>query len=183
MKYIFFNLIFALVFIQSFSQGTTRYTPTGVSVYAEKISELYSSIEIAAADSIWQDSIFNAGWSSAEFEGSCSSIYNCHGYALHLSDGGDTVLIPNLPDVEKYFNGINGQNATYKKVNGPMKYGKVYYNGASHSGIVDPNDISKVISKWGPGPLISHDPEECPYEDYTLEYYELIIDSLPTSVA
>jgi hypothetical protein len=82
--------------------------------------------------------------------------------------------------VAKYY---NGQNATYKKVNDPRKYRKVYYNGASHSGIVDPDNPSKVISKWGPGPLVSHAPDDCPYEGYSLEYYELIIDSLPNNVA
>lgn len=100
-----------------------------------------------------------------------------------MSDGGDTIWMPNDSDVSKYFNGSGGQNATYRRVYDPAKYRKVYYNGASHSAVVDTNNTSMVISKWGGGPLVRHLPGEAPYENYTLEYYELIIDDSPTSVA
>jgi hypothetical protein len=39
-----------------------------------------------------------------------------------MSDGGDTVQIPNDSDVSLYFNGVNGQNATYREVGSPAKF-------------------------------------------------------------
>ena len=182
MKQLFLFLFFGIVVVRGYSQGVTRYTPTGISVYAIDYDEIYSAEAIAAATAQWQDSIINAGW-NATIVGPCSSIYNCHGYAWHMSDGGDTIWLPNDSDVSKYFNGVDGQNATYKEVDSPSKYRKVYYNGASHSAIVDPDNPTRVISKWGSGPLVSHLPGDSPFDDYTLEYYELIIDESPTSVA
>ncbi len=100
-----------------------------------------------------------------------------------MSDGGDTIEIPNIADVVKYYNGVDGA-ATYKRVNNPGEYSKVYYNGGAHSAITDPNNPSLyVISKWGSGPLVRHLPGDCPYTGYTLEYYDLKIDDSPTSVA
>lgn len=100
-----------------------------------------------------------------------------------MSDGGDTVIIRYEPEVVKYF---SGQQATYREVASAGKYRKVYYNGAQHSAIVDPDNTNWVISKWGNGPLVRHLPDDCPYYDqfdYTREYYELIIDDSPSSVA
>lgn len=158
----------------------TRYTPTGVSVFAEKITEYYSEAQIAAATVWWQDSIVRANWSSATIISPCSSTYNCHAYSWHMSDGGDAVWISSDSEVAKYY---NGSSATYKKVDNPGKYRKVNYNGASHSAVVDSNNINWVYSKWGSGPVVRHAPGDSPYSGYTLEYYELIIDNLPNSVA
>ncbi len=180
MKFNIILLTVLMIFCFIKSQGQI-YTPTGVSVGVE-IEEEFSDPQIAAGDSIWQDSIINAGW-SADIISSCSAKYNCHGYAWHMSDGGDTTIIRYEPEVVKYF---NGTNSTYKKVNGTGKYRKIYYNGAQHSAIVDPDYTNWVISKWGSGPLVRHLPDDCPFNDqyeYILEYYELIIDSLPSSVA
>jgi len=101
MKQLYLFLLFGLIFFKQYGQGVTRYTPTGISVYAVDEDEYYSEPEIAAATAWWQDSIISAGW-NATIIGPCSSIYNCHGYAWHLSDGGDTVRIPNDYDVSFY---------------------------------------------------------------------------------
>ena len=181
MKRILFLLLFTVIYLVSLSQAT-RKTPTGVLIYVEDNEEEFSDSQIAAGNAFWMDSIINAGWSADTLAG-VSSTYNCHGYAWHMSDGGDTVRIPYEPVVAKYFNGLN---ATYKQVNNSGKYTKVYYNGAQHFAVVDPDYPNWVISKWGSGPLVRHLPNDCPYNDYytyTLEYYELIMDSLPNSVS
>ncbi|QGY47995.1 hypothetical protein GM418_31365 [Maribellus comscasis] len=187
MKHILFSILFMIIYSWSFGQSSIRYTPTGDSVNVEHFPETFSLPIRLAADTLWVDSIIIPyEWYSAEIIGSCTNTYNCHGYAWHLSDGGDTVRILSDYDAAKYYtDGINGGRATYKRVNSPVKYGKVNYYGASHSGIVDSINTSKVISKWGSGPLVRHNPYECEFGEYTtnLEYYELIIDSLPTSVA
>jgi hypothetical protein len=181
MKRILFLLLFTVIYLVSLSQGT-RKTPTGVSIHVEDNEEEFSDSQIAAGNAIWMDSIINAGWSADTLAG-VSSTYNCHGYAWHMSDGGDTVRIPYIPDVEKYY---SGANPTYREVGSSGKYKKVYYNGAQHSAIVDSVSTNWVISKWGNGPLVRHLPNHCPYNDqytYTLEYYELIVDNLPNSVS
>ena len=182
MKKVYLFLLLSIIFIRLQGQGVTRNTPTGVSVHAEEFTETYSDEEIAAANVWWQDSIIRADW-NAEIVAPSSSIYNCHGFAWHISDGGDTVRIPHDYDVSKYYTENGGQVATYKRVDNPAKFKKVYYNGASHSAIVDPYNSAMVISKWGSGPLVRHLPADSPYDNYTLEYYELIIDDQPSSVA
>jgi hypothetical protein len=182
MKKVYLFLLLSIIFIRLQGQGVTRNTPTGVSVHAEEFTETYSDEEIAAANVWWQDSIIRADW-NAEIVAPSSSIYNCHGFAWHISDGGDTVRIPHDYDVSKYYTENGGKVATYKRVDNPAKFKKVYYNGASHSAIVDPYNSSRLISKWGPGPLVNHLPGDSPYDNYTLEYYELIMDDLPASVA
>src|SRR5690606_11990976 len=120
MKRILFLLIFTVIYLVSLSQAT-RKTPTGVLIYVEDNEEEFSDSQIAAGNAFWMDSIINAGWSADTLAG-VSSTYNCHGYAWHMSDGGDTVRIPYEPVVAKYFNGLN---ATYKQVNNSGKYTKV----------------------------------------------------------
>lgn len=173
----------SFVFLRNYGQGVTRHTPTGISVNAVQEDEFYSLPQIIAATLLWQDSVIAGNDWDASIIGLCSTVYNCHGYAWHLSDGGDTIKITNDSEVSKYYTGNGDQNATYKRVYNPAKFKKVYYNGASHSAIVDPYNSSRLISKWGPGPLVNHLPGDSPYDNYTLEYYELIMDDLPASVA
>jgi|GEM_PF-2271205 hypothetical protein len=42
MKNLYLFLLFSLIIIRVNSQNVTRYTPTGVSVYAERSPEIYS---------------------------------------------------------------------------------------------------------------------------------------------
>ena len=175
-------VITVLIILCSIKSQGQIFTPTGVSVGAEIVKQEFSDPEIAAGNAFWMDSIINAGWSADTLAG-VSAKYNCHGYAWHMSDGGDTIIIRYEPEVVKYF---SGANPTYEEVGNSGKYRKVYYNGAQHSAVVDPDNTNWVISKWGSGPLVSHLPNDCPFYDqfeYTLEYYELIIDDSPNSVA
>ena len=183
MKPLSLFLLMSFVFLRNYGQGVIRHTPTGISVNAVQEDEFYSLPQIVAATLLWQDSVIAGNDWDASIIGLCSTVYNCHGYAWHLSDGGDTIKITNDSEVSKYYTGNGDQNATYKRVYNPAKFKKVYYNGASHSAIVDPYNSSRLISKWGPGPLVNHLPGDSPYDNYTLEYYELIMDDLPASVA
>ena len=175
-------LLITFLFCNIYLFGQTCKTPTGVSIACERLTETYDSTEIAAGNAYY-DSLINANnWSSYRI-GDCSTIYNCHGYAWHMSDGGDTLRIPYDSDVAKYYSGVN---PTYREVGSSGKYRKVYYNGAQHSAIVDSDYTNWFISKWGNGPLVRHYPNQCIYNlyyNYTLEFYELKIDNLPNSVA
>lgn len=130
MKQILFLIPFTLIYTWSLAQD--RHTPTGVSVHAET-GDTYSEPLIAAWDSIYKQMIFENEW-DADILGSVSGKYNCHAYAWHMSDGGDTIVLPNDSDVAKY---CTGDSATYTEADDPeRKYVKVYYNGAQHSAIV-----------------------------------------------
>ncbi len=98
MKQILFLIPFTLIYTWSLAQH--RHTPTGVSVHA-KTGFTYSEAQIAYYDAFWADSIINANW-NADILGSVSGKYNCHAYAWYMSDGGDTIILPNDSDVAKY---------------------------------------------------------------------------------
>ena len=181
MKKIYLIILVLFCYVLSFGQSGVN-TPTGIPIYYETSSIMPGIEELAAANAHYDSLIVVNEWNAVKI-GECSYKYNCHGYAWHLSDNGDTVNIHNVSDVAKYYNGLDGA-ATFKRVSNPMKYSKIYYNGGGHSAITDTNDPTQyVISKWGSGPLVRHLPNDCPYEGYTLEYYELKIDDSPSSVA
>lgn len=109
-------MLFIFVFLRNYSQGVIRHTPTGISVSAVQEDEFYSLPVIVAATLLWQDSVIAGNDWDASIIGPCSTVYNCHGYAWHLSDGGDTIKITNDSEVSKYYTGNGDQNATYKRV-------------------------------------------------------------------
>jgi len=60
MKQLYLLLLFGFVFTDQYGQDVTRYTPTGIPVYAIDYLEWASEEEIAAANVLWQDSVINA---------------------------------------------------------------------------------------------------------------------------
>jgi len=93
------------------------------------------------------------GW-DAEIIGSSSAQYNCHGYAWHVSDGGNLVYI-NTP-----INYFLGDSATYiQSTNTYDSLRKIvyYYEYAGGHSAISTNTHNYVISKWGcTGPLVRH---------------------------
>ena len=180
MKYIFFLLLSAVT--MKTTLGQTRFTPTGVSVPVTITVQDFSARQIAYSDSIYEVLILNSGW-DATIIGHSSKKYNCHGYAWHISDAGDTVDIE-TPD-SYYF---NGSNPSYLLNTDTTNLSKVYYNGekvyyysAGHSAKTTETP-GIVISKWGSGPLVQHKVRHCPYMGYTLRYYQIPMSS-PASVS
>lgn len=55
MKQLYLLLLFGFVFTDQYGQDVTRYTPTGIPVYAIDYLEWASEEEIAAANVLWQD--------------------------------------------------------------------------------------------------------------------------------
>ncbi|MCG6187622.1 hypothetical protein [Maribellus maritimus] len=178
MKYLNLSTILLVIPLYSLSQIDIK-TPTGVDIYYEVDNTIMDAGERAACWAYYDSMINVNGW-NADIKANGSYKYNCHAYAWHMSDGGDTVRIPNVSDVEKYF---SGDRATYEEVDHMNYYSKIYYNGAAHSARADTADLSYVWSKWGSAVLVRHAPNHCPYENYSKEYYDLIIDDSPNSVA
>ncbi|MDE5810266.1 MAG: hypothetical protein K2H59_08320 [Muribaculaceae bacterium] len=100
-------------------------------------------------------------------QGTCT--YNCHGYAWWVSEGGEKYWINNTlgDESENLSNFFN--DGTYTITKSPAPGDKVYYKYGDHSAVVYSGDI--VISKWGPGALVRHRVNECPYNSTELVYY------------
>lgn len=136
---------------------------------------MYSDSAVAYAYNFWENEIAENDWNATIIElNILSAQYNCHGYAWHVSDGGNKVRIEGGPGPY-----IDGDYHSYVLTDNTDTLRKVYYNGVRHSAITtETQDI--VISKWGNGALVRHAVNDCPYRDYyghpvsyTLEYYEI----------
>lgn len=88
-----------------------------------------------------------------------SRQYNCHGYAWHVSTGGNQIGIrADLGGVTPY---VSGGNPSYTQTNYNSTKGKVRvrYSG-DHSAITTYDGM--FISKWGAGPLVKHNALDVP---------------------
>lgn len=88
-----------------------------------------------------------------------SRQYNCHGYAWHVSTGGNQIGIrADLGGVTPY---VSGANASYTQTNYNSTKGKVRvrYSG-DHSAVTTYDGM--FISKWGAGPLVKHNALDVP---------------------
>ncbi|GGM89227.1 hypothetical protein GCM10010967_22510 [Dyadobacter beijingensis] len=81
--------------------------------------------------------------------------YNCHGYAWHVSTGGNKIGIDQVTHggVTPYVSGVN-PSYTQTIYNGTQGKLRVRYSG-DHSAVTT-YDAGKYISKWGAGPLVKH---------------------------
>ena len=150
---------------------TTIHTPKGNAAVAYFFNEL-SSGEIQAANKDLQ-----GRYPNAEFLSNSSNTYNCHGYAWHISEGGNNVVIidpePYLAD-EFYGIVIDG-DGSYTSTSEPEQATKVaYYNLVHqefiHSAVMT-DQAGWVISKWGDGPLMRHHFEDSPYDVSLPRYF------------
>lgn len=88
-----------------------------------------------------------------------SRQYNCHGYAWHVSTGGSQIAIdqPTYGGVTPY---VSGSNPSYTQTSysGSQAKLRVRYSG-DHSAVTTAYS-NLFISKWGPGPLVRHAPND-----------------------
>lgn len=86
--------------------------------------------------------------------------YNCHGYAWHVSTGGNQIGIKaDAGGVTPYVAGVN-PSYTQTIYNGTAGKLRVRYSG-DHSAVTT-YDLGKFISKWGAGPLVKHNTGDVP---------------------
>ncbi len=134
------------------------YTPKGSPVYAYLLDEM-SQFEIIFCNAAAQELHPNAILIS-----SASRTYNCHGYAWHVSEGGEPVWI-NAPNQYIYW-----EDGSYVEMNSEAANMKVSYISDNHSAVTTTTN-GWFISKWGFGPLMYHAWNDCPYNSSTLKYY------------
>ncbi len=112
---------------------------------------------------------------------SATRLFNCHGYAWHISEGGDTMII-GLGPLNKHEE-IYWEDSSYTETDYPyedylgVKVSYGYFFEHDHSAILaDPDTYGTgwVVSKWGPTVLIRHAIDDNPgYSSDSLKYYKL----------
>ena len=152
-----------------------RVTTDGDTIYGYRMKYVYTPLltPVLAGSWIYSDYPLSDKNSIAQYVESSYDVtvvseatrkYNCHGYAWHMSDGyaSDSVWIgvDNEFDENNYW-----EDDSYIEVSSGTTSGiRVAYDEstANHSAVV--YDASHYISKWGPWPLVIHDPNEVPYD-------------------
>jgi hypothetical protein len=154
------------------------YTPKGHIVDADYESGGdYTDSERDSLDQVWSEAYPNAQLVMTYGGHSTTRLFNCHGYAWHVSEGGAYVWIGMglYGDMETiYWNDF--QDPSY--ISTPSAYypgGKAYYS-HNHSAVVaNPAVYGQdwVVSKWGQFVLMAHQKEDCPWDDGAIVYYKL----------
>lgn len=173
-------IIFQLLFIKVMVLGqylTTIHTPTNASVEALVIPEESPAI-LAAWESQAAKWISDHGYSNYDFRiGPASATYNCHSYAWHKSDGGNTVWMNkndqnSQVNVAKYWTGSTYTYSTTNQLSGT----KVFLETGDHSMIVAPNNSGWYQSKWGNWPLYRHTLTTHPYNMTNPQYFKINVN-------
>lgn len=135
--------------------SVTRYTPNGSSVLAWKL--LQNELSVYEKNSLANYVINNYG---ATVVSEATKTYNCHAYAWHMTEGGDSVWIglTSITDENIYW-----EDNSYIEVPESLATKVSYYESSdgNHSAIRISNNLYR--SKWGSLPLVEHAPNICPY--------------------
>ncbi|MBA7511125.1 hypothetical protein ES705_03116 [subsurface metagenome] len=143
----------------------TRYTPKGDQISAGVLKEDYVLTvgEKATLKDYWLWYYQNR----ITFISEATRTYNCHGYAWHVSEGQDKVVIF-TPNDDKYWT-----QGSYQETSSQNKAKVAFTESADHSAIRT-SHADTFISKWGQSPRFKHHINDCPYEPKTnLKYYKL----------
>lgn len=138
-------------------------TPKG-SIVPSAYKFVYQDMAINSWDYSYRVNYINNNYPNVIIVGPPSYKYNCHGYAWHVSEGGDEVWIGDSDGAES----IYWNDDSYIEV--PLNIAtKVSYGTADHSAIV--YDSSRFKSKWGDFPLVIHYPNDTPYDSTAIKKY------------
>jgi len=182
MKAILFFTLLIFISTSLFSQ-VTRYTPKGTQVTATdylSIYGAYNSTDIAYWDNHWLSKP-GVDASKVTLLAHSSTGYNCHSYAWHVSEGGDTVWMDDITEINGNYYDIDNVNkywddGSYVETT-QANHRKVFYHPETqfdHSAVTT-SQTNWFISKWTNGPLVKHKYDNCPYwdSDVNLTYYKL----------
>ena len=161
------------------SQSTvvTRYTPYGTDVAVDSVWEddtpanRYNYDQNRASQ--YPDAVFYSTYPVIPGYSDLSStkLFNCHGYAWHITSGDPSVTDYSDPVVmgdskaSKYFN-----DPSYKEC--VKADADIWWiNGGSHSALAT-STTDYLKSKWDDGPLAFHHKDQSPYTINTVTYYK-----------
>lgn len=142
-------------------------TPAGNSVEAWILDEMSDSERASFDKSISLNypkayTIKNGVYSSTK-------TYNCHGYAWHMTEGGDARWIGNGSTAHEDIY-MSEDDGSYVEVLAGANPRKVSYASDDHSAVTT-DQSNWFISKWGQGPLMRHAYNDCPYSSASLRYF------------
>ncbi|MHA4740872.1 T9SS type A sorting domain-containing protein [Dyadobacter sp. MSC1_007] len=156
--------IFAIILVWCFQNHFSEaqiFTPNGVQIPAAAVT-VYNNVspntnaELQATQNAIQNGVYGP---SCVIIANYSRQYNCHGYAWHVSTGGNQIVILSAAGgVTPY---VAGANPSYTQTNYNSAKGKVRvrYSG-DHSAVTTYDGM--FISKWGPGPMVKHNALDVP---------------------
>jgi hypothetical protein len=144
------------------SSSVTTPKSTSVAAYKSDCEQL-SAAQIAAYRQAWRITYPNATILS-----DATQKYNCHSYAWYSSTTSNVYWIDNPTNywADCSYASTNiwvGSKVCYKKSDGTP----------SHSANVQNATTNTMRSKWGPGCLMEHKWNDCPYTNTTLYFYKL----------
>lgn len=156
----FVSFLFLFGLVSCTTPSSPIKTPNGTTVKdAYKVTRDLSSKERSDLDKLFEDYK-----DTVKVLQPSTSKYNCHSYAWHNQSSTNDIWI-NSPGDDTYW--LDGSYVKSTKAIG----NKVSYcGGVDHSAIVHSN--THFISKWGPGPLVVHTPENSPYNSACVTYYK-----------
>lgn len=163
---------FLLYYLKWFPRKSLSYSK------AKTKSPMGNDIEVFIFDEEFtqseKDSIakrFKAARPQIEVISEATSTYNCHSYAWYNSSSQWNHYWMNYPTT--YMS--DGSYTKIPAINQCINRDIIYYGtpGEEHSGVLlsKPSGGFHVLSKWGKGPLILHDINDCPYSTANLSYY------------
>lgn len=114
---------------------------------------------------------FKDAYPQIEIISEATNTYNCHSYAWYNSSSQWNHYWMNYPTTYM-------SDGSYKKIpdiDQCINRDIIYYgtSGEEHSGVLlsKPSGEFYVLSKWGKGPLVLHEINDCPYSIDNLSYY------------
>ncbi|GGH24151.1 hypothetical protein GCM10007423_07360 [Dyadobacter endophyticus] len=138
-------------------------TPNGVAVPSSALfvypnAGKYTNAQLQADQNAIQNGLYGP---SCVILANYSRQYNCHGYAWHVSTGGNQICIdqPTYGGVTPY---VAGANPSYVQGNYSGSQGKMRVRYSGDHSAVTTYDPGKFISKFGPGPLVKHNSTDVP---------------------
>lgn len=158
--YILAGCLFSLHIVYADKQIDVK-TPKGSSVVA------WICDEMSASDIAYFDQIYTSNYPKAVMLEHSTNKYNCHGYAWHMSEGGDARWIGYKDDTDE---DIYMEDGSYIEVSAGPSPRKISFKDGDHSAITT-DQQGVFISKWNCYPLMRHTYEDCPYSPSTLRYF------------
>lgn len=112
---------------------------------------------------------FVSNYPNAVLRGSSTSKYNCHSFAWYNSSVNNTIWLnaqnAGTLQLSKYWTQDLYENCSSSVGE------KAYYANGDHSANI--LDSGKYLSKWGAGPLMEHDYNDCPYTTTGIQFYRI----------
>ncbi len=150
------------------------WTPRMNRVVAYIMQESSYSVRIAS-DEYWQSRYPDAVMVTNIFGISSTRTYNCHGFAWHVSEGGENRWIGKTSffDEDIYMEDSSYMMVAHEPFPGKISWGltnQLMTHETNHSGITTSRS-GWYMSKWGEGPLMVHQRDDTPYDNTYLRFY------------